>query len=133
MLKISQSQTSASLYAPIKLEVTQKLKTSLTKDERQAGFDKQIEKHEKKLYNCAEMLQHKISKLERSIEITSSKLELAQVDKRLSYEASLLGKLATFKVKLHKCVERRKFLIANPDIVEFLQTYEEDQEIFQDV
>jgi len=129
--KISRSQTS--LYAPIKLEVAQKLKAALTKDERQAGFDRQIEKKEKELYNCADMLQHKISKLERSIEITSSKLEIALADKKLSYEASLLGKLATFKVKLHRCVERRNFLIANPDIVDFLQTYEEDQEIFQDV
>jgi hypothetical protein len=124
-MKITKINTSFS-YTPIKIQ-----KQNYNNKERKfsefymiKNFDDKVEKEEKELFSSPILLESKIEKLKKSINILSNKINEIKIEeknqKNICYEISLTEKISNFKMKLFRCENRLQFLNNNQDIIPFL-------------
>lgn len=124
-MKITKINTSFS-YTPIKIQ-----KQNYNNKERKfsefymiKNFDDKVEKEEKELFSSPILLESKIEKLKKSINILSNKINEIKIEeknqKNICYEISLIEKISNFKMKLFRCENRLQFLNNNQDIIPFL-------------
>jgi len=124
-MKITKINTSFS-YNPIKITKQNNINRERKFSEFYMikNFDDKVEKEEKELFCSLFLLENKIEKLKKSIDIISNKvIDIKNEEKNqlnICREISLIEKLSNFKMKLFRLEHRLNFLNNNKDIIPFI-------------